>query len=160
MIVNIDDTLIPSFSVDENLVALREVLILLKRYSFQLNFSKYLFLKNTIEYLGYIFFPSGITMSTRHTEAIKNFPQLSKKVQLQQFLGLTNYFRKFIKNYALIAKPLHNLLKKTSEFNFNEDCYQAFISLKKTLTSYSVLRLYNPSAETQRTYIQMQVLWL
>lgn len=51
-------------------------------------------------------------MSTRHTEAIKNFPQPSKKVQLQQFLGLTNYFRKFIKNYALIAKPLHSLLKR------------------------------------------------
>jgi len=47
-------------------------------------------------------------MSTRHTEAIKDFPQPTKKVQLQQFLGLTNYFRKFIKNYALIAKPLHN----------------------------------------------------
>lgn len=58
-------------------------------------------------------------MSTRHTEAIKNFPQSTKKVHLQ-FLGLTNYFKKFIKNYALIAKPLHNLLKKSTEFNFND----------------------------------------
>lgn len=86
MIVYIDDILIPSFSVDENFAVLREVLILLKRYSFQLNFSKCLFLRNTIEYLGYILSPSGITMSTRHTEAIKNFPQPPKKVQLQQFL--------------------------------------------------------------------------
>lgn len=62
---------------------------------------------------------------------------------------MTNYFRKFIKNYALIVKPLHSLLKKSSEFNFNEDCFQAFISLKKALTSYPVLRLYNPTAETQ-----------
>lgn len=79
VIVYIDDILIPSYSVDENLVALREVMILLKRYSFQLNFSKCLFLKNTIEYLGYFLSPSGITMSTRHTEAIKNFPQPFKK---------------------------------------------------------------------------------
>lgn len=88
-------------------------------------------------------------MSSRHTEAIKNFPLLSKKVELQQFLELTNYFRKFIKNYALITKPLHKLLKLNTEFVLDESCLQAFDSLKKALTSYPVLCLYNPSYETQ-----------
>lgn len=91
---------------------------------------------------------SGITLSSRHTDAIKNFPYLTKTVKLQRFLGLTNYFRKFIENYVHIAKSLHNLLQKSSDFVFNDDCRQAFDNLKLALTSYPVLRIYSPSAET------------
>lgn len=88
-------------------------------------------------------------MSSHHTDAIKNFPYPTKTVELQRFLGLTNYFRKFIENYALVAKLLHNLLRKSVDFIFSDDCRQAFDSLKSALTSYPVLRIYNSNAETQ-----------
>lgn len=106
-------------------------------------------LKTTIEYLGYILSPSGITISQRHTDVIKNFPLPKKTIQIQRFLGLTNYFRKFIKNYALKAKPLQNLLYKSTKFDFNANCIIAFNTLKQDLISFPILRLYNPFAETE-----------
>jgi len=59
------------------------------------------------------------------------------------------YFRKFVKDYALITKSLNLLLRKSGKFEFNEDCVQAFDTLKSKLTSYPVLQLYNPHLDTE-----------
>jgi len=88
-------------------------------------------------------------MSDKHTDTIKNFPTPKSVHNLQRFLGLSNYFQKFIKDYALKAKPLYNLLKKSVEFNFDKHCISAFELLKKELFSYPVLHLYNPTAPTE-----------
>lgn len=149
VIVYIDDILIPSSSIEDNLSILKDVLLLLKKFNFELNLSKCCFLKSSIEYLGYVLSPSGISISPRHISAVKNFPLPRKVLDVQRFLGLTNYFRKFIKNYAAKAKPLSSLLKKSSEFIFNEECIDSFNSLKQELVSSSVLHLYNPLAKTE-----------
>lgn len=101
---------------------LKQVLTLLKQYEFQLNYNKCFFLKTTIEYLGYVLSLSGITLSERHTQAVANFPTPRKTLELQRFLDLTNYFRRFIKDYSIIAKSLQNLLRKNSKFDFNNEC--------------------------------------
>jgi len=107
-------------------------------------------LKTTIEYFGYIISPKGITLSSRHTEAVARFPQSKKILELQRFLGLTNYFRKFVKDYASITKSLNMpLLRKTGKFEFDENCVQAFNTLKNKLTFYPVLQLYNPHSDTE-----------
>lgn len=149
VIVYIDDIMIASETVDENLKILKETLIILKQYGIELNLNKCQFLRKKVEYLEYIISEDRITLSSRHTEAIRDFPQPENGLEVQRFLGLTNYFRKFIKNYAEIARPLYNLLKKTSSFIFDNNCVEALISLKKQLVSYPVLRLYNPKAETE-----------
>jgi hypothetical protein len=149
VLVYIDDILIATDSVDENLSVLQEVLRILKSYRFELNYNKCQFLRERIEYLGYIITPGQITMSNRHTEAVKAFPIPKNVHHVRRFLGLTNYFRKFVKNYATKAKSLNNLLKKTVDFHFDENCDEAFNLLKSELTSYPVLRLYNPSAQTE-----------
>lgn len=149
VLVYIDDILIPSKSIEENLITLREVLLLLKHHDLQLNFKKCYFLRKSIEYLGYMLSPMGISISPRHTEAVRKFPQPTKVVEIQRFLGLANYFRKFIKDYALKARPLQNLLHKTVKFDFNKECILAFETLKRELTSHPVLRLYNPLANTE-----------
>lgn len=79
-------------SIEENLITLKQVLLLLKQYDFQLNFKKCLFLKKEIEYLRYILSPAGITLSPRHIKAVQDFLQPCKMVEVQRFLGLTNYF--------------------------------------------------------------------
>jgi len=68
---------------------------------------------------------------------------------VQRFLGLASYFRKFIHNFAVKAKPLYTLLKKTVKFDFDTECIKAFETLKRELLAYPVLRLYNQSLETQ-----------
>lgn len=144
ILVFIDDILIPTSSVQENIDIIKQVLIPLKTYNFTLNFQKCKFLKTSIEYLGYIITPSGITLSSRHVEANQKFPQPRKLIEVQRFLGLTNYFRKFIKNYDIIAKPLQSLLRKNIEFKFDDSCLTAFNSLKDQFMSFPVLHLYNP----------------
>lgn len=91
----------------------------------------------------------GITMSTRHVQAILNFPRPRDVKQIQSYLGLTNYFRKFIKDYALKAKPLQRLTGKGVDFKLDEECVRSFEQLKHELTSPPILRIYNPSAETE-----------
>ena len=145
----IDDILIHSTTITENLQVLREVLITLKKYGLELNLSKCMFLKRKIEFLGYVVSANGITLNKRHTQAITDFKYPNNVKQVQGFLGLTNYFRKFIKSYALKARPLHELTKKDKIFNFDDECKQAFDSLKGELTSFPVLRIYNPTAETE-----------
>lgn len=107
------------------------------------------FLKKEIKYLGYTLSGEGVTISARHTEAIKIFPQPTNAHEVQRFLGLASYFRKFIKNFALTTKPLYNLLKRSEKFIFDVNCKEAFETLKEKLTSYPVLRLHNPQAEIE-----------
>lgn len=149
VLIYIDDILVPSCTVEENLSSLKEVFLILKQYRFKLNYKKCHFLKEKIEYLGYILSPSGITLSDRHVKAVRDFPIPKNITQLQRFLGLANFFRKFIRDYAVKGRPLHNLLRKSVSFNFNDDCLKAFQILKQELISYPVLRLYDPYAETE-----------
>jgi len=148
-IVYIDDVLIPSETVDENLSSLKDVLVLLIKYGFSLNFNKCQFLKKRIEFLGYIISREGVTLSPRHTEALRNYKQPANTTEVQRFLGLANYFRKFIPNFALKAKPLYNLLRKNISFTFDSECVRAFITLKEELTSQPILSLYDPTADTE-----------
>ncbi|XP_071571820.1 uncharacterized protein [Temnothorax nylanderi] len=145
----IDDLLIATVDIQENLDILRQVLIILKKYSLELNLAKCSFLKHEIEYLGYLITRDGITMSKRHVQAIIDYPTPSNVRDLQGFLGLCNFFRRFIRDFALKAKPLQNLLKKGVQFDFDTNCKSALEQLKRELVSPSVLRIYNPRAETE-----------
>lgn len=149
ILLYVDDILIPSDSVNENLDILREVLFVLKRYGLELNLAKCLFLKRELEFLGYIISANGITMNDQHTQAILNYPQPKNIKQVQGFLGLAGYFRKFIKDYTIKAKPLQALVQKNIVFNFDEECVKSFELLKKELIAPPVLKLYNPAAETE-----------
>lgn len=75
-------------------------------------------MKREIEYLGYNINENGVTLNESKVEAIRRFPRSTTIKQLQNFLGLTNYFRKFIANCARIAKSLHDLTKKDVPFTF------------------------------------------
>lgn len=149
VIVYIDDLFIASETVEQNMAVIKEVLTLLREHGFELNFRKCQFLRKEIEFLGYVISADGITLSPRHTDAVKNFKQPKNAHEVQRFLGLTNYFRKFIKDYAIKAHPLQNLLKKTVNFDFNDRCKESFSILKNELTSSPVLRLYDLAAEIE-----------
>lgn len=149
ILLYMDDILIATTTVEENLTILKDVLITLRKYSLELNIAKCLFLKGEIEFLGYLISGEGITLNKRHIQAILDFPYPKNLKQLQGFLGLTNYFRKFIKDYALKAKPLHNLTRKNVKFDFHEECERSFDFLKTELTSPPVLHIFNPTAETE-----------
>lgn len=110
---------------------LEEVLIVLKKYGFVLNYSKCQFLRKKIGFLRYMISIEGITLSAKHTNAIHNYKMSTNIQEFQWLLGLTNYFCKFIKDYSLKSNPLQNLLKKSAGFVFDDAYIESFKILKK-----------------------------
>ncbi|XP_018366050.1 PREDICTED: uncharacterized protein LOC108763170 [Trachymyrmex cornetzi] len=147
--IYLDDIMIATATIEENVTIFEEVLHLLTRYNLELNFSKCRFLKREIEYLGYNISKNGITLNESKVKAIQKFPHPKTVGQLQGFLGLTSYFRKFIVNYARIAKPLHDLTRKNVPFIFGESELHAFETLREKLSNHPVLALNNPRAYTE-----------
>ena len=83
--------------------------------------------------------PEGIYPDPEKTVKVANFPTPSDVSQVRQFLGLASYYRRFIANFAKIAKPLHDLMKKDTAFDWSQECQEAFNTLKQLLCSAPVL---------------------
>lgn len=95
-----------------------------------------------VDYLGHTISSNGVEMDKAKVQAVLDWPSPQTITQLRVFLGLTGYYRRFIKSYAQLAFPLTNLLKKDS-FEWNMQTETAFINLKNAITSAPVLDLPN-----------------
>ncbi|GFX47184.1 transposon Tf2-8 polyprotein [Trichonephila clavipes] len=94
------------------------------------------------KFLGYIIENGTIKPSPSKTQAVQNFPQPQTPRQLQSFIGLTSYFRKFIPNYARIARPLSDLLRDNVKFKFGPTEIASFQELKNILSENPVLHVF------------------
>lgn len=148
-IVYMDDVLIPSRDFDEGIERLEEVLQLLKKGGLTLKLSKCHFFLESIDFLGFDVSASGIRPGNRKSEAVSKFPRPSNQHEVRQFLGLSGFFRRFIKGYAVITAPLTDLLKKNSGWVWSNEHEEAFTKVKGLLISRPILALYDPQAETE-----------
>ena len=105
----------------------------------KLNPKKCNFLRKEIIYLGHKCSEEGIKPDQRLIKSITDSPQPKNPKQLMSFLVLANYYRKFIKDFAKIAGPLYHQIKKHQKFEWNTECTEAFVKLKKSLTTQPVL---------------------
>lgn len=144
-----DDLIIPSRTKEEGMRKLSDVLSTAGEHGLQINWKKCRFLEERIEYLGHIIENGSLRPSERKTVAVKNFPKPTCFKDVQSFLGLTGHFRKFIPQYAVLARPLSNLLKKDAVFRFDEEQCRAFQALKEVLIREPVLKLYRTEADTE-----------
>ena len=96
---------------------------------------KYEFHSDSIEYLGYVLSPSGLTISDTKVKTIQEWPEPKKVKDIQSFLGFTNFYRHFIFNYSDIVILLTCLTRKNTLWNFDDDCKIAFNTLKQVFTS-------------------------
>lgn len=145
----VDDLIIPSVGFEDALTNLKKTLYVAQDFGLDINWKKCNFLQTKIEFLGHII-ENGMTRPTDNkTEAVTKFRQPENVKQMQSFLGLTGYFRKFIRNYALIARPLSNLLREGTKFEFGAKEKEAFDQLKCALSTIPVLKLYKQKAETE-----------
>lgn len=144
-----DDICIATTTFEENLDILNTVFELMTKNLLELNLKKCSFFRNKIQFLGYTISNNCVAPAHHNLDAIKNYPIPKNFKDIQSFLGLTSYFRRFIKNFALLAKPLYELLKKNVTFKFGEQELESFDTLKNLLISEPVLAIYDPKAETQ-----------
>ncbi|XP_055622399.1 uncharacterized protein LOC129765966 [Toxorhynchites rutilus septentrionalis] len=149
VIVYIDDLLIPTKNEKEALEKLKMVLEVAERHGLRIKWQNCQFLKRKIEYLGYEIEEAEIRPTKDKIAAVKNFPDPKNFKEIQRFLGLTGFFRKFVENYSVKAKPLTDLLKKDADFVFGQEQKAAVEQLKQALCSRSTLTLYHPQATTE-----------
>ena len=128
-----------SRSFEEHLSHLRAVFQLLAQDQWQVKLSKCTFAQRQISYLGHIISAEGISTDSRKVEAMVSWPTPTNTKELRSFLGLAGYYRKFVRHFAIIARPLTDLLKKHSIFVWTPDHQAAFDTLKSALSSAPVL---------------------
>lgn len=145
----LDDLIVAAKTDEENLRKLEKVLQIASEYGLIINWGKCQFLVKTVDYLGYVVEAGRYHPSDKKTLTVSRFPKPTTVKQIQSFLGLTGCFRKFIPHFAMIARPLSNLLKKDAEFVFGSEQNVAFEQLKTALIEKPVLRLYQAGAETE-----------
>lgn len=149
LVVYLDDILVFSETAELHLSDLRKVLQLLDANQLFAKKSKCKFFVQEIEFLGHIISPEGIAVDQGKTDSIKNWPTPKNIPELQSFLGLAGYYRRFIKNFAGTSAILTDLLKKNTKFTWTAAHESAFSHLKHLLTIAPVLKAPNFS----RTFI-------
>ncbi|WVZ70358.1 LOW QUALITY PROTEIN: hypothetical protein U9M48_019033 [Paspalum notatum var. saurae] len=131
VVVFIDDILIYSKSEEEHREHLRIVLTRLREHKLYAKFNKYAFWLKEVSFLGHILSEKGV--------AVDPSKQLESVTEIQSFLGLAGYYRRFIKDFSKTAKSMTSLTKKNAKYVWSSNCEEAFQTLKKLLTSAPVL---------------------
>lgn len=106
-------------------------------------------MKKEVNFLGHIVRDGTVMPSMEKTAAIRHFTEPKNVKHVQSFLGLAGYFRKFVKDFASIAKPLSELTKNDVRFVFGETQKNAFNQLKEKLCSEPVLKIFDPEKNTE-----------
>ena len=130
-----------SKTADEHVGHVEEVLAILRQHKLYAKLAKCEFGKTELTFLGHVVGAEGVKVDSRKIEVVKDWPTPKDVHNVRQFLGLTNYFRKFIQGYAAICRPMSALLGKGKEFAWTADCVTAFQTLKEALVCAPVLAL-------------------
>jgi hypothetical protein len=141
VLVFFDDILVYSPTLAEHLIHLKQVLQLLANGKWQVKLSKCSFAQQRLSYLGHIISGAGISTDPAKISAIQSWPQPANVKELRSFLGLAGYYRRFVKHFAIIAKPLTALLRKDSLYVWTPAHSEAFSTLKTALMTAPVLAM-------------------
>ena len=120
---------------------MKEVFRRFREAGLKLKPSKCSFCRSQVYFLGHVVSSTGISTDPSKTDLVANWPTPTSCKDVQKFLGLANYYRRFVSGFASIAKPLHRLTEKTAKFKWSLQCEQAFDDLKQRLTSAPILAL-------------------
>ena len=136
----INNVIIFSYSPHDHVRHLQAVFERLQRWGFRLHHGKCNFFHDQLSYLGNMIVPSGLGVQQAKVDALHKIPIPSDVPRLRAFLGLANYYRRFVKNFSLIAKPLTILTGKDQPWIWSWEQQQAFDTLKQRLGSAPMLR--------------------
>ena len=141
VVIYLDDILIFAETLQELMQLTHQVLQRIQDLDLFLRPAKCLFNQMSVEYLGLIISEGEIRMDPVKLKAIQDWPLPRMVKDIQKFLGFCNFYRRFIKDYSHIARPLFNLTKKETPWNWTMECNTAFETLQQTMIMSPVLML-------------------
>jgi hypothetical protein len=141
VVVFIDDILVFSKTMEEHEEHLRLVLEKFRSNQLFAKFSKCEFWLTEIAFLGYVISARGVSVDPGKVKDVLNWMPPATISEIRSLLGLAGYYRRFIKDFSKIAKPMMKLLEKNKAFEWTKECQASFEELKKRLTSSPVLVL-------------------
>ncbi|KYB29879.1 hypothetical protein TcasGA2_TC034535 [Tribolium castaneum] len=141
----LDDLIIISPDGHTHIRHLRSTFDQLRRFQLRINRNKCLIGCSEVRYLGHRISPSGIAPDEKKVEAIKQIPPPRNLKQLQSFLQTCSWFRRFIDQFASVARPLSELTKKNASWKWGNAQDEAFTTLKEKLTTAPILRAADPT---------------
>ncbi|CAI5459296.1 unnamed protein product [Closterium sp. Yama58-4] len=147
VVLYLDDILIYSKNMKEHVEHLRKVFEILRKNKFYVKLSKSDFALKKVQFLGHMVSAEGVHVDPRKIEAVKKWKVPENVKELQQFLGFANYYNRFVPQYAKIAAPLTDLLKKDTPFKWDAPHQQAMEQLQTALTTAPVLILPDPDKD-------------
>jgi hypothetical protein len=139
VVVFIDDILIYSKNEEEHAQHLRIMLTRLREHQLYAKFSKCTFWLGEIQFLGHVLSAKGIAVDPSKVKDILEWKPPTTVHQVQSFLGLASYYRRFIPDFSKLVKPITSLLKNETKFHWSSKCNEAFEQLKVLLTTAPVL---------------------
>ncbi|GBG64197.1 hypothetical protein CBR_g40897 [Chara braunii] len=145
VVVYLNDILVFSMTLEEHQGHLRQVLEKLREANFKINAKKCDWAKTQVLYLGHALDGDGVKPEDSKIAAIRDWPTPRTLTELRSFLGLANYYRKFVRNFSTIVAPLRRLLRKETIWKWDKDCTSAMKKLKQALREYPVLKVADPS---------------
>ena len=129
-LVYLDDVIVLGCNFSDHLSNLIEVFKRLRAAGLKVKPAKCDFFKKSVKYLGHVVSESGIATDPVKTEKVSNWPVPVNCKQLQTFLGLATYYRRFVQDFAKIARPLYQLTQVNTPFLWDGTCQTAFDTLR------------------------------
>ncbi|XP_053395664.1 uncharacterized protein K02A2.6-like [Mercenaria mercenaria] len=142
--VILDDMIVTGQDDNEHLETLEKVLSRLSEYGLKVNIEKCAFMNDKVVFCGHEITKDGLHKTTEKINAIKDAPPIKNVRDLRSFLGLVQYYAKFLPNLATVLHPLHQLLTKNAKWKWTKACQDAVAKVKEMITSDLVLINYDP----------------
>ena len=135
----LDDIIVHGRNFEEHLERLRNVLEQIEHSGLKLKPSKCSLFQKKVAFLGYVVSENGIETDPDKIRQVAEWPTPRCVREVRSFVGLASYYRRFVKNFSEVCKPLYQLTEKGKRFHWTMDCQQAFETLKAHLTSSPIL---------------------
>lgn len=145
VVIFYDDILIKSKDLDSHIKTIERVFEVLQQNGLKIKKKKCEFMADQVQYLGFIINKDGVKVNPDKIKPIVEMPHPTTATELKSFLGMVNFYGKFIKNLSSFLVPLYDLLKKGRHFCWGKKHNEAFVHVKRLLCSADVLVHYDMS---------------
>lgn len=143
VLIYLDDVLVLGKTAADMLFKLKQVFERFRQAKLRMHPAKCHWSVDRVQFLGHVLDKDGVHVDENKIKIVKEFPVPTTPKRVKSFLGLANYYRRFVKNFSQVSSPMRKLLLKDAKFVWTKECQHAFETLKNALITAPVLALPN-----------------